>query len=467
MLMFLYHCHKAEVLLEEAASTSKVDISKLLLTYRYQLPDNVIFQTESLIGESINHLEKAVHYATGLSEAEIYRQIGRLYLLLNQPQAALSAYSKVLELTPDSLLTRIEIGLAYERLMPSDPTHSIELMHHLQNVQFDNWLLPERTASQFGWWSALKETTYPVVKTSSLYIQDISSDKNYLVIRIGLKTDLKTEQSLANIRIAQRTYHFLLEGGGWHTIALDLKQTKESISDIRISIKSDVPTGIANVQFIDSRGVVCFLVNCLQQASAAWQSTGLDFAHAATEFSRLADYDEALIWYQRYQLILGDEHGYNKKPDNLTMFEDTESLYIVDSFISTHAWKYCFWCKSMEDRWFAKDGVLTLFLNDLDTNRSVAIFRDTNINISGYSQLILRAWADSNARLTMEIVIDGIRCRVLNYQSLHPGNDMYTIPINGEYISHILVAMTADPTGEANKAGSETISLSIDWIILK
>ncbi len=50
------------------------------------------------------------------------------------------------------------------------------------------------------------------------------------------------------------------------------------------------------------------------------------------EFSRLADYDEALIWYQRYQLILGDETWIQQKtrqPNNVPKTQNRYTLSIV------------------------------------------------------------------------------------------------------------------------------------------
>ena len=92
-----------------------------------------------------------------------------------------------------------------------------------------------------------------------------------------------------------------------------------------------------------------------------------------------------------------------------------------------------------------------------------AIWSILNLPIGRNSALILRMKYDQATLFTMEIVVDGLRSRPINYRSGSGKWEVVEVPIDGNILNEIVIGI-----GEhKNVPMTEEHLLLIDWIALR
>lgn len=461
--IFAYHQQQADALIKAAVQTGNFSLNDLYSSFSYQLPKDHSSETRELLSRAVAHLQ----YITRLmpSNSEAYRKIGRLYLLLDQPEPAIDALSTVVHLVPNSLLARIELGFAYERLMPPQRLPAIQWSLLSQTGSDVAWLLPNKLTEYYGWWSPITENERNIILISPLILQaTLVEIPTTLVFYLGINSYESDSYAIVSLSDGQRTSRLRFAGRGWHPVTFDLPQRTDQLTSVTITItvESSSTTGIADIQVVTAQHAHCVVVECLKQAADIWKSAGLshsDFTRVSTLLQREMNLPAAIKWYQRSLYSIGDLES---KPDILP--DDNSNLTLIDSFVSIDGWQPCPWCiVERNGEWTIDRGVLKLsFLQDNTTLQGISFLRYAHLDISPYKELVFRVRGDPSASLTVELVIDGARSRVLNYYSVSPDWELISIPISGHNIRELLLSISERTASESLDQG-----LYIDWIALR
>lgn len=447
---FVYHHQRAHELIDSSA------VSNLSATYNYRLPQDQDFPLEAkqLLSQAVVHLERAVEL---LPNSDTYRKIGRLYLLLNQPEMALKAFSEALRRDPKSLLTRLELGFAYEQLVSDEHSTTIQWSLLPPIPPSEEWELPDLSASQHGWWSEIREVRRKTFPAKRIVLRaSLPKEEAGLIFRVGITR----QNGHVMITISDKLYkhQFLLRGLGWHVVYFDLSHQSGQIVEIVINLSSEHLTGVADIQFLPAGDMRCAIVQCLRQAQSIWESAGIErlsFAHVGSLIQSAGNYQEALRWYRRYST-----------EDPTAVFDvlpsDANQVLVIDSFVVLSGWHSCSWC-GYPGEMVAEKGLLRLsFKQDDKVLQGAHALCMRRLAINGYSQLLMRVRGSSCALLTFEVVIDGQRLRKINYRPVFPEWEILTIPIQGSQIEEMLLGIS-----EVQPDESCDQVLYVDWIGLK
>lgn len=246
---------------------------------------------------------------------EPLRQLSRTAILAGRTDIAIAALSKIIERHPDHSLVWFELGMAYEQFAPSHTIEETVTYRADRSIQESiltssvkqEWSLPVVDDRLLNWWSSTKKITRTVLIGEQLVIRTkIPENKPILGFWIATLTDqaimgqIIIDGSLVSVLNLTNT------NLGWHYVQIDLTPWTEKTVDITMK-SSSRQTGWADIQLIDRTETDCIRLDCLQRAVLAWQKGGFtaqDFLRAGMIAFQQKQYNESLLWYNRY-IILG------------------------------------------------------------------------------------------------------------------------------------------------------------------
>ncbi|MBO9313434.1 MAG: tetratricopeptide repeat protein [Chloroflexus sp.] len=252
------------------------------------------------------HLVTVTPYNT-----EAFRHLGRAAILADQPDIAISAFSRAVEQRPDSPLIWFELGIAYEQLAPSEMVGLTSL--YPDEIPWE-WLGPPPVTQE--WSLSLAPTTssdwwIPITPIKRTVFVD-----NQITFRTTLPTnpvvlsfwvsDYRNETAVYNVTLNKeliRTFTIppAADIPSWHHVHVDMSSWGGQTATITLSTNSSQP-GWGELQLIDRTAIACIQVDCLQRATAAWAQGGFtatDFLQTGMVAFRQKQYAEALRWFTR------------------------------------------------------------------------------------------------------------------------------------------------------------------------
>jgi hypothetical protein len=183
-----------------------------------------------------------------------------------------------------------------------------------------------------------------------------------------------------------------------------------------------------------------------------------DFLQAGYQALKSSNYDEVLDWYARTVAVVGGEFDWFQNPKN-------ESTHIVlESFLSSSAWRPCDWCKNTAGNYIAHDGIMEISNHNKPNMRDgFAIVSFPNVPIDQFKEVGLRLKADPGTLMIFEVVVDGKRSRLMNYMPLFDNWIIWEVPVEGVALNEILIGVGELETADEPKE----FRLSLDWIALR
>lgn len=239
------------------------------------------------------------------------QQLGRIALLLDQPDRAITAFSVAVAQQPDSPLRWLELGLAYTHLDHTTILHATdEPFWEIIPPTPQYWSLAAPHPHP-DWWNPVEPITRTVFVGNHLFLRAIlPPEPTMLVFWMGNQTAQPTTYQIRQGAQTLAEYRLTSEAAaqGWQAATLDLSQWAGQ--EIEFSLNSDLPTsGWGDIQIIPISAVRCVIVDCQQRARAAWQRGGFtadQFLHRGTVAFRQQQFEQAIRWY-RYAKLLGAE----------------------------------------------------------------------------------------------------------------------------------------------------------------
>ena len=254
-------------------------------------------------------------------------------------------------------------------------------------------------------------------------------------------------------------YHTLTETPGWS----ESMQYRDPASQAESWLRRTIIYSPESPAVQEWLGVTLAVQGLTEEAGTVWQANDL-------AIQRLLAWRRAIWQSGRYNEAthLGEWIVQVVPKLDIVPSALKEQIFVVESFHNLDQWSTCPWCNNVpaDHRRFVSDGhILTMsYLQDPQSHEDrFAIWSILNLPIGRNSALILRMKYDQATLFTMEIVVDGLRSRPINYRSGSGKWEVVEVPIDGNILNEIVIGI-----GEhKNVPMTEEHLLLIDWIALR